>query len=470
MDFFILGCGALIFALAGAGIAFAPELTLAVILVAFASLIFMLIPVRRIVGFSACAALTVLIVVPVQNIGSYGNLKYIALACVVGLVVGAIIRRHPSVKGRLRGLWLFSAYFGLVALATPRSTEPSAWLLFLGAVVAGLGPAILSTMSNMTERKSLANFLVYAGALEAAYAVFEMVAGPPPIWGQATVSDDGAPKIMYNQILSGFIRAQGTMGHPLPLALLLLVSLALLVRGVGPNSGRWKFVVGALLVMGCFAAGSRSALAIAIVLVFLGVGRNRWKAVGVGSYLLILVALFATAAGFLESDVYQRFVTSDSLSHRSGAIDAVPGLLENQGGTETFFGNGYFSAYELYRAGLLQVGNFFAVDNQFVMTLVEGGVFGVALLIGLIFVAIKRINPAVRLGLAAVVVFFLTFDVLSWPSGMGLFGAFIGLAVSEAALGEPKKAAGPGYKPFAPSKLPASQEQLVGPIVPTAVS
>ncbi|MFF2296851.1 hypothetical protein [Arthrobacter sp. NPDC058127] len=441
VSFYIFAGAAVLLVGACASIAYNPMLTLGVIGAVLATMVFWMVPTDRIAGFSGSAAVVILVLIPVQNIAAYGNLKYITLGAVAALVVITWARRFRSLAGRPKGLWLFLVYFGLLAAATPRSIEPSSFSLLLGVVIAGLGPALLFAMMNRAERKGSINFVVALAALEAAYSLFELATHPSPIWGYASVTASGDPSIMYNQIVSGLIRSQGTLAHPLPLALLLLVALALLVRGAGPKNGLLKVCTGVLLFAGCFAAGSRSALAVATVLVFLGVGKRLWKALVVGIPLLTIVVLIAICAGFLESDVYRRFIESSSLSHRGGAVDAVPGLLHNQDLLATVFGNGYFSAYQLFRAGLLQVGDFFAVDNQFVMTLAEGGLITLAVLVTLILLALKRIHRSYRLGLLSVVVFFVSFDVLSWPSGIALFGVFLGLAFSAPAVSSPVLAA-----------------------------
>ncbi|MDR6505109.1 O-antigen ligase family protein [Arthrobacter oryzae] len=420
-----------------------PMMALAALGVIVITLLFFVVPGDKVALFAGAAVISLLVLVPVQNISSYGNLKYAVLGAVGALTVGTIARRRASLDYRPKGLWLFAAYFALVGLATPRSLEPASWNLLFGAVVAGLAPAITFAFMNAIERRQVLKFLVAVAAAEAAYSLFELIARTSPLWGYASVTKTGDPNLMYNQIDMALIRSQGTLGHPLPLALLLLVGLALVVRGVGPASALMRVLTAALLFAGCFAAGSRSAMAVAVVLILLGIGRKRWKAIVVGGYLLILGAVVAVAAGFLESAAFQRFAASDSLSHRTGAVDAIPGLLEGQDFVNTVFGNGYFSAYQLYREGLLQVGNFFAVDNQFVMTLVEGGLSGLAVLVVLVIVAFRKIGRTARLGLLSVVFFFLSFDVLSWPSGMALFGLFVGLAFSDPKTEETSSLEGP---------------------------
>lgn len=389
------------------------------------------LPADKVALYCGCAALTLLMLVPVQNIAGFGNLKIGVLAAVAALAVFAVVRRFRSISKRPWGLWLFVAYFGVLALATPRSDEPSAWNLFLGIAVSGLSLAVLFALMTRKERAGALSFIVFLASCEAMYAIFELVAKRPPLWGYASVGASGAPNLMLNQIDTALVRSQGTMGHPLPLALLLLVGLALAIRSSGPRNPVVRWIVIAVLFAGCFASGSRSAMAVALVLVFLGAGRkNRTVTIAAGGLLMLIGWLMAVYAGILESEAFTRFEGSSSVSHRAGALDAVPGLLTEQTFVNMAFGNGYFSAYQVFRAGLLQVGNFFAVDNQMVMTLTEAGVVGVLVLAGLVIRSIARIGVDARLGLLSIVVFFFSFDVLSWPSGMALFGAFVGMAFS----------------------------------------
>lgn len=423
-------CALVLAAAGGFAVVFQPVLTLGVIGACLSALVFVALPRERLALFSGVAVFTLLILIPVQNVAIFGNLKYVVLGMVAALAIGTLLRRRESFEVRPRGLWLFVAYFAVIALATPRSLEPASWNLYFGILIAGIAPAIIFAMMSTDERNAALKWIVGLASLESAYAIFEMLARPKPLWGYASITSSGDPNLMHNQIVTTLIRAQGTMGHPLPLALLLLVALALVIRGIGPSGRLAKALLVAVLFVGCFAAGSRSALAVAVLLVFLGIGRQRMKAIAVGGYLLGLSLLYAFSLGAFESEAFERFTGSDSVSHRAGALDAVPGLLEKQDLFSTVFGNGYFSAYQLFRAGFLQRGHFFAIDNQFVMTLVEGGLLGLAALAVLIFVAMKKIDPAIRLGFLSVVAFFLTFDVLSWPSGMVLFATFVGLAFS----------------------------------------
>lgn len=392
-----------------------------------------LIPKERIAGVAGCLSLALMVIVPVQNVSSYGPLKYGVLAAVALLTVVTLMRRPDALKGRRPGLWLLVAYFALLALGTPNSMDPGAWALLTGAAVAGLGVAVPFAAMSYVERRRSLSFIVGLASAQALYALMELVLKLPPLWGYASIKASGDPNIMYNQIFSGIVRAQGTLGHPLPLALLMLVGIALVVRGGGPRNGLVRGLVLVLLVAGCFVAGSRSALTLALVGLCFGFGRVPWKSLIVGGYLLGLGILIAIANGFRESDLYQRFANGSSVSHRTGALEAVPGLLTQQDPARLLFGNGYFSAYQLFRQGLLQVGNFFAVDNQFVMTLVEAGLVGLVVLGAIIVLATRRLGRDARLGFLAVVAFFLTFDVLSWPSGMALFAAFVGLAFSSPA-------------------------------------
>ncbi|MDT0168114.1 hypothetical protein [Pseudarthrobacter sp. BRE9] len=432
------------------GIITYPAAGLSIMGAAVAAAIIITVRVDRVALYCGCAALTLLMLVPVQNIGGFGSLKIGVLCAVAALAVAGALRRWRSFRDRPAGLWLFLVYLCVLALATPRSDSPSSWNLLIGAAVAGLSISILFVLMNPEERKSALNFVVFLASCEAAYALFELVAKRPPLWGYWSVGSSGAPNIMVNQIDTALIRSQGTLGHPLPLALLLLAGLALVIRGAGPKRPILRVAVFGLLAAGCFAAGSRSAMLVAVVLLFLAIGTKRRLIIaGAGSLLLVLTVLIAAAAGFFQSEVYERFVASDSLSHRNGALDAVPGLLTNQDLVNVAFGNGYYSAPQLFREGMLQVGNFYAVDNQAVMTLVEGGLVGLAILATLIVLAIIRIDVAARMGLLSVAVFFFSFDVLSWPSGMTLFGMFIGLAFSA------KKALNVGASHFEEQAKPA---------------
>jgi hypothetical protein len=385
----------------------------------------------RLAGIAGVVFISVQVLIPVQNVGAFGPLKYAVLASCAYLVLMVMLRRRSDLRGG-PVLLTFVGYFALLLLTTFTNPESSNMSLYQGVLVSGLGAALLFATMNIDERRLALRGIVAIAAAQSAYALVELAAGLPAIWGRSMAASGAIASGGYNQIVDGLVRSQGTLGNPLVLALLLLVALALVITGHGPTSRSAKVAASLLLIAGCFAAGSRSALVIALLFVLFATQRRVWKAVVIGGLGVSILLLVAGVAGFFSSDVFVRFISGSSVTHRAGALDAIPRLLQLQDFGAIAFGNGYFSAYSVFARGLLQAGGFRAVDNQFVLTMVEGGLVGVALLVVLCGTLLLRPSQY-RLAAISVIFFFFTFDVLAWPFGIALFGAFIGLAAGHRA-------------------------------------
>jgi hypothetical protein len=398
-----------------------PLLTAAGISAVVIGLLLLGLPKDRIAGYAGSAAIAALILVPVQNIGSYGALRFAVLAFIGALVVIASLRRLASFSKPSRGYLFLVAYFALVGLTTLIHPGTADLNLYLSAVVAALGMLVLGLISSPDERRMITRTVVVLATAEALYALLEFALRLSPLWA------DGNAGERASQIFAGASRAQGTLAHPLPLALLLIVSMTLIVRGAVKTRKRLPAVlhVGVMLA-GVLATGSRSAIIVAVLVLLLGIPFKAWKVAFVGGYLIIVGAVTLGVGGFFQGHLFVSFVTGSSVTHRSGALEAIPRLVQLQDAAALIFGNGYFAGNSLFDRGLLQAGSFRAIDNQWVTSLVEGGALGVALLAAAIIAALL-VGGKERLALIVVVVYFFTFDVLSWPFGAAIFGCLMGL-------------------------------------------
>ncbi|MBF4633029.1 hypothetical protein ITJ38_01280 [Agreia pratensis] len=406
------------------------ELSLAVVVaLAFtATVVLFTISRDRVAGIAGIAFMAAQIAVAIQNVGGNNVLKYAVLGFCLYLVIVVVLRRGSDLpRGPI--LILFAAYLALLLLSSLVHPDRSNLSLYSGILISGLGAALIFAVMTSAERQWAVKGIIVIASLEAVYALLELAVGLPAIWGRALTADGAIESGGYNQIVSGLVRSQGTLGNPLTLALLLLFAIGFVVRGHGPTKLGSRAIVVTLLMAGCFASGSRSALFIGFLLIIFARQNRRWKTIFAGVASLAVIVLFAAATGFFQSAIVVRFVSGSSVTHRSGALDAVPGLLSLQNPLSVLLGNGYFSAYTLFGEGLLQEGHFYAVDNQLVMTLVEGGLVTLAVLIALcamVWIAL----PANRPACFALLAFFITFDVLSWPFGVALFGLIVGLGAS----------------------------------------
>jgi len=380
-----------------------------------------LLPSRTVVPVAAAIVLGLMIAFPVQYLDNFGGLARGVLFAAPAVTVLALARsrQRPQIGSRTPAA-LVATYTVLLALITFLHRDIANLNLLWATVVPAVCIAVLLSASDDKQTRWVENFVILVACAESAYGLAEMLAHLAPLW------TDVAATGRASQILPGFTRAQGTLAHPLPLALLSVVSIALLLSRRHTNQRRGIVPGVAILTLGVIATGSRSALVLIVLLLAFSIGRRAWSVLSVAAGLGVLGVLGLAAGGFFSSNVWTNFVRGDSLSHRNGALDAVPRLLQDQSITLVVFGNGYFSAPSLFARGLLQQGSFFAIDNQFVTTLVETGIIGV-LLLGVACSVIFFRAARYRMLIFTVIAFFFTFDLLSWPSAATLFAFSLAL-------------------------------------------
>lgn len=372
---------------------------------------------ERVVAVAACTVLGIFMLVPTLYAGG-GLVPQAVLGVALGATAIAAVRRGAKV----RGLGLLIAFFAVLLIATLFNPGVSNINLLANAAIPALTMAYLFGLANTAERTVILRFVVVLAVAESIYALLEVARIAPRLWNNEGVYE--------SQLIGGLIRSEGTFAQPLVLALFLLFTLGVLFSKATPVRGGWKFLTVLLMFAGLAATGSRSAIVVGVLFALFSVSRNAVARVLVGLLAGAILVLSLAAAEFFQGNLVLNFITGDSVTHRSGALDAVPRLLTAQDGWAVAFGNGFYSTPSLFRAGLLQSGTFYAIDLQFVSTLAEGGLVALALLFAVIAVALFRGRGAL-MPLAAVVFFFFTFDVLTWPAGAALFG--LALAMRHAA-------------------------------------
>lgn len=353
-----------------------------------------------------------LILVPAFYSGGMGNAVLLAIA---GATAILLLRREPQ-PDQVRGSWLYGLYFAVIAAATVVHSGVSQLSSLLSYALPGLAGLLIILYASAGERAIVMRWLVGASLLEAVYAVGQVAGLLPRLWGNVVYYE--------HQLLAGFPRGEGTLGHPLMLALLLVIAIAITLSS--KVSGAKRLFVLLTLFAGLFASGSRAGLLVAVVLLLFSARGGRVKRFTIGALLTATIVVALTSNGFFSGALVGNFLTGASVGHRSGAVEAIPRLL-SQPFVNVFLGNGAGSIDSLFRRGLLQSGGFHAVDNQFVTTLAIGGLVGLAAL-AVLLLRILAIGRETRIVTVAAVMFCLTFDLLVWPAGAALFGIVIGLA------------------------------------------
>jgi uncharacterized membrane protein len=381
----------------------------------------------RFVGRAISVSISALVAVPVLQTTQVGSLSRAVPALVAVLaVVSLILRgwRPPS----WAPICLIGTYFGVVIVSTYRADDPSGPTHAQLHLLIGASVLVMAMLANESERSFIIRSVIVLASIEGAFAIYEALAQPTPLWGYSTFSAGGVPVQVDSQIFANVARAQGSLGQPLVLAFLLLAGLGLVIGFRPMTSALLYWSIVAAIVGGLIATGSRSGLAVAAILLLFSKHRaaGRWV---VGLYLSCLALALLTLFGFWESDVVNRFFASNSLSHRTSSWGSVSSLLSQQRLTQVLFGNGFSSTRRLYDTGILPNSNgFYAVDNQFVSTLAELGLVGLVAIVGVIVWTVLRGDRRFVWAILGALAMFWSFEVLLWPSSYAILLVLLGLA------------------------------------------
>lgn len=403
--------------------AFTPVWVAGVLAAGVAAAIFWALPRKAAAMTAAGGALLVLAAVPILRIHEHDTLQ-VAIPVLVLVLAGIAATREGVPRGLAKPAALLVLLLALEAAATARVEDDNEWaaLAVTAAVaVTGLGFGAVAVVRGAWPR--LRALLVWAALAEAAFAVVEVFYLSAPLWRGATILPTGHSIPLRSQLLEGLPRAQGTFGHPLPLAFFLLVALAFVLRDQTFRRGRWLATV--VLLAGIAASGSRNALLFAAILLVLKGGRS---SLVVRAPLLIgLVAGVALLAMPKLAPAMDEFAGTGSFTHRAGAVESV-GRLMDRDLFPVLFGDGASSTPRLFRQGLLQSDGLLAVDNQVVLTVAQNGLVGLAVLAVLLVGAVRRARAGVRVALIVAVGQFAVFDVLTWPASAFLVWLLVGAA------------------------------------------
>lgn len=383
-----------------------------------------------IVGF---IVVTAYVLVPTFYLGDLTVLRTAVMVTTLGATVILALRRRMQ-PGRSRGAWLFVAYFAVILFSTLLNPSMANINLWANAATPAVALTFVGLVATRAEQRIISRSIVILAVLQSLYAVAEVLRITPRLWGNTVVYP--------HQLVAGLNRAEGTLGHPLMLALLLLFALALTLSRFATSRRALRLVTQAVLVAGLFATGSRSALIVGVAMLLFSLGRRPFQRIVLGTLSGVLAVVALAASDFFEGSLVTSFISGASVTHRTGALDAVPGLLSTQSPLHVILGNGFYSAGSLFDAGLLQQGNFRAVDNQLVVSLVEGGLISLALITVVSITALRR-GTGMRMPLLALAFFFFTFDTLEWATAAGLFGLAVAFAMNRPTADAPSEAVAP---------------------------
>jgi len=377
------------------------------------------------------ALLTLFLSIPVSRIPDGREL--LLLVAAGAAVLGGVAVLGASRRGLPRGTGLLVLLVAVLAAATAVGGHEGGLLTLALVAVAGVPVFLVTGSLDARGRRDVALVVVGLAVGQALLALAEPFVVPQHLWAPAQLGSSGQPVALTNELVGSIERSQGTLGHPLPLGLLLVVALALTTRHLTAHPRALRLAVQGVLLGGIVVAGARSSLVMAVVVLVLLSGRL--------TPARLVTAMSAAVAGLValmvsSADLALRLgeiEASGSWQHRLGAVRSVERLLLRQDPRDVLLGNGYGSTSEVIGEGLLQNDGFAAVDNQFVLLLSQGGLVALVLLLALLATAAFRGEATALPALLCVGATLVVFDVLLWPGATVVLGTVLGLALTAGA-------------------------------------
>lgn len=388
------------------------------------------------------ALLTLFVAVPVTRVP--GNRLLLLLVLAGAGLLGVIGVLSVGTRSLPRGSVVVSSLFAALTVSTVVNDHPGGLVAL--ALVAVAGPPVLLVAGSLDQdgRRDVAVVVIALAVVQALIAVVEPWLLPSHLWAPAQLGSSGQVVPLTNEVLGSVERSQGTLGHPLPLGLLLVVALALTARLLVRQRTVVRLGVQAVLLAGLVFAGARSSIVMAVVVLLLMSGRRMTPARVVTAMTVLTVTTVGLVASTFDlSGRLAEVSETGSWQHRIGALQSVGRLLLWQDMDRVLLGNGYGSTSRVMADGLLQNDGFAAVDNQFVLVLSQGGLLALALLVALLVTALFRGEPAMRPAVLCAVATLMVFDVLLWPGAVAVLCVVLGLALAQLTAAAAPGAAAP---------------------------
>lgn len=285
---------------------------------------------------------------------------------------------------------------------------------------------LLPQLPGADRLPAVSSIIVALGAGESVLAILEPVLFPQHLWKELPVVG-ALTKPLQNTILPGVERSQGTLGHPLPMGLLLALGIVLLLRVLTglPTPARVALV--GLLLVGVVFSGDRNALLLTLGVLLWGRRADVTRIV-VGLLLIGLGIVALAELGILTTAFFDQLVQSGSYTHRRGAYGSLDGLILTQSPAHIFFGNGFASTPRMFALGRLQNDGLAVVDNEFVLIQSQGGLVCLVALLSVVLAGVTSCRRELRPATVCVTMMMLIFDCLLWPSATGLVFLVLGLS------------------------------------------
>jgi hypothetical protein len=369
-------------------------------------------------GYALGVGVAILVVAGSNSAPTAIRIVAVAVATVV-MLAGAT--RGDRAPGRLRSatpLWLaYLAYAAVVTIVAGSSSIPTV----VAALAAPAAAAFVASKMSASDLLAFTKVLVALSAAQVVICVLEVAAIITPMWGYRNVTATGEPVLRFNPFLGdAILRAQGSLGHPILLALLMLMTFFLSISRITDGSRVLRASGVAVSLAGLVLSGTRSAaIAFAVAFVYFAISAAGFGRRTRNLMLLVAVAALALTLDFGLQRVVIDLLESDSLGHRVDGWTAASELLSREVSV-VIFGSGINSESSVFLAGYLQQDGFNVIDNQFITAFVTTGALGVTFLFACLIFAWVRTTRDGRTLLLSVVVMFFSFDLSTWPISLAM--------------------------------------------------
>lgn len=325
----------------------------------------------------------------------------------------SLLRSLPQLSSaRAPGfLILFLLWFTLVGSTNNASSGRLSLTLAEGLLYILLALAV-SAMPK--DRSVLLVIMPIAIVIEFLIATGEQFFGTRALWPRVDGSDDISRR--YNALAPWLVgRSMGSTSYGIPLGIMAGLALICCLWLLLTRKKAIFLVLSTLAGATMLFSGTRTAFlaagvcAIAYLIGSITVKRLTW-------YVPLLLSIFGVLLLLnpLELLGLGNIGGTTSYQHRFGVFESIPRLLGRPLG-DLLVGTGYQSISDLLLSGEISGANGVTVlDQEFTRQLAGAGVIGLGLLFLAIYAGIRRGDFLSRLLLLFCVVFFLSFDFLTW--------------------------------------------------------
>ena len=374
-----------------------------------AILILLTVSIDSLAGVAAGMALILIVIFGNPSVPGLLIMSSFAGICLIFVCVMVRKPSGQSVRFGMSTISLFAVFALTLVVSFARGFSG---LLFHAVVLLGL-VAAGSIFALFGERDKLifARILTAVSIVQVFLSFGEVTGSLTPLWGLRNSFERTNP-FLGDQLF----RAQGTMGHPIALAVLLAATLIVVLQRRVKLSQAAHYMTVSLLSIGIILTGTRSVvISLLVAGAFWLASDNRRGMAGrvMSSFFALSVALVVF---YSEIDkILNELIDSGSYTNRLFVIMSIPSLIE-QGFVNVMFGAGLSGESKLFQSGVLSSGTLNVVDNQFISTYINAGLIGAGLLLVTFIFCFRARSLNVRVMSVFLFSMLMVFDMFSWYS------------------------------------------------------